>query len=104
MGTVSKEIEDYLKDYHRSEATAIKASELGTLFNVKGKPLRDEINLLRQEGSPICSSWFGYWYSTDPADVDKTIKQLESRVTHISRAINGLRMSAGGLKDESRIE
>lgn len=96
MRDIAIEIEEYLREHHITEKTAINARDLGTLFNVKGKPLRDIINNLRQEGVPVCSSWFGYWYSTDPEDVEKTIKQLESRVTNINKAIQGLSKSTGG--------
>lgn len=90
MRDTANDIEEYLKEHHMTEKTAIKARELGELFNVKGKPLRDVINLLRQDGVPICSSWFGYWYSTKPEDIDKTVKQLESRIAHIEKAVQGL--------------
>lgn len=100
MKDISIEVEEYLREYHRTEKTAINARDLGTLFNVKGKPLRDIINNLRQEGIPICSSWFGYWYSIDPEDVERTVKQLESRVIHISKAIEGLNRFVGGVQGE----
>ena len=100
MKDIAIEIEEYLRDYHNTEYNAINARDLGTLFNVKGKPLRDVINNLRQEGKPICSSWFGYWYSTDPEDIEKTVNQLKSRIAHITRAIEGLNRYAGGIKRE----
>ena len=90
MASVGSDITEYLKEFHTTEQTAIKARELGELFNVRGKPLRDIISVLRQDAVPICSSWFGYWYSTDPKDIEKTLHQLRSRVKNINRAIAGL--------------
>lgn len=91
MMDISKGVEEYLREYHNTEDNAILAKDLGTLFNCKGKPLRDIVNLLRSNGVPICSSLYGYWYSELPSDIDRTLSQLEGRVTHISKAINGLR-------------
>lgn len=90
MSNVANDIAEYLQEYHQTEGTAIKARELGDLFNVRGKPLRDIINILRQEAIPICSSWYGYWYSTEQRDIDKTLHQLRSRVKNINHAIAGL--------------
>ena len=90
MGGVAQDVAEYLQEYHTTEQTAIKARDLGDLFNLRGKPLRDIISVLRQNSVPICSSWFGYWYSTDPKDIEKTLHQLKSRVKNINPAIAGL--------------
>lgn len=91
-----KEMLEYLKDYHTNEAQAVRARELRELFNLGDKQVRNVVSVLRQNGEPICSSSNGYWYSTDPDDIEKTLHRLEAQVANMQIAITGLRKSMGG--------
>ena len=82
---------DYLKEYHTEERTAIKARELCMLFNLTQKQLRNIVSALRQEGVAVCSSTYGYWYSTDPADIEITLSRLEGQVKNMNLSIDGLK-------------
>lgn len=81
---------EYLKDYHNTESTAIKNRELRLLFNLTSRQVRGVVNQLRQEGKPVCSSSSGYWYSTDPEDINKTLHRLEAQVENMLISIKGL--------------
>ncbi len=91
MTGTGKDIVEYLKNYHTEEHHAIKGRELRVLFNLTDKGLRDVISGVRQEGAAVCSSSYGYWYSTDPEDVGKTIRRLEGQVKNMNISITGLK-------------
>lgn len=96
MTGVGSEILEYLKDWHTSENSAVKSRELCVLFNLTGKQLRNVVGALRQGGEAVCSSSYGYWYSTDPEDVGKTLRRLEGQVKNMNVSIDGLRKVLGG--------
>jgi len=98
MAGVGAEITEYLKDYHTEERTAIKGRELCVLFNLTDKQLRNVVSGLRQDGEAICSSSYGYWYSTDPEDVEKTLRRLEGQVKNMNVSIAGLQKVLRGGK------
>lgn len=89
---------DYLKDYHNTESKAVKSRELRSLFNLTDKQVRNVVSQLRQDGEPVCSSSYGYWYSTDPDDIEKTIHRLEAQVENMNISITGLRKVLQGGK------
>lgn len=91
---------DYLKDYHTTEGKAVKGRELRSLFNLTDKQVRNEVSQLRQEGEPVCSSSYGYWYSTDPEDIEKTLHRLEAQVVNMQVSITGLKKALTGGKGE----
>lgn len=99
MASVGADITEYLKDYHLSENKAIKGRELCVLFNLTDKQLRNVVSGLRQEGKPICSSSYGYWYSTDPEDIEKTIHRLEAQVENMNISVNGLKKALQEVQD-----
>ena len=99
MASVGADITEYLKDYHLSENKAIKGRELCVLFNLTDKQLRNVVSGLRQEGKPICSSSYGYWYSTDPEDIEKTIHRLEAQVANMNISIRGLEKASQEVQD-----
>jgi len=95
MGTAHQMLE-YLKDHHTTESEAVKGRELRTLFNLTDKQVRNVVSQLRQDGEPVCSSSYGYWYSTDPDDIEKTLHRLGAQVENMVRSIEGLRRALGG--------
>ncbi len=64
--------------------------EIEASFGVNGATVRDAVNTLRRQGHPVCSSHQGYWYSTDPNEIQQTIDNLENRVKGMDQAITGL--------------
>lgn len=99
MSSVSSDIVEYLKDYHTEERLAIKGRELCTLFNLTDKQLRNVVSGLRQSGEAVCSSSYGYWYSTDPEDIEKTLRRLEGQVKNMNISIAGLQKVLTGGKE-----
>jgi hypothetical protein len=91
MAGVGADVVEYLKHYHTEESNTVKSRELRTLFNLTDKQVRNVVSSLRQEGEPICSSSYGYWYSNDPEDIRKTLKRLEGQVHNMDIAISSLR-------------
>lgn len=100
MAGVRRDIADYLKEFRTAEIHAVKGRELCILFNLTDKQVRNIVSSLRQSGEPICSSVYGYWYSTDPEDIEKTLRRLEGQVKNMNSSITGLkRILAGGKQD-----
>ena len=64
--------------------------EIEASFGVNGATVRDAVNTLRRQGHPICSSHQGYWYSSDPNEIQQTIDNLENRAKGINQAVTGL--------------
>ena len=94
--STAKDMLDYLKEYHSKESCAVKGRELRSLFNITDKQVRNEVSQLRQAGEPVCSSSYGYWYSEDPDDIERTIHRLDAQVENMSISITGLRKALGG--------
>ena len=98
MTSVGELLTDYLKNFHTSEPTAVKARDLRVLFKLTDKQVRNVVSGLRQKGEPICSSSCGYWYSTDPVDIEKTLRRLEGQVRNMNISITGLKQVLTGGK------
>lgn len=98
MVGIGSDIVEYLREYHTKELTAIKGRELCVLFNLTDKNLRNIVSDLRQNGEAICSSSYGYWYSTDPDDIELTLRRLEGQVSNMEKTIAGLRRALTGGK------
>lgn len=101
----STDIKLALKDVHSGRNTYFVTEcktcrELCELFNLHSKQVRNIVSDLRQDGEPICSSNYGYWYSKEPDDLDRTIKRLSEQVKNMSRAIEGLQKAKEGTENE----
>lgn len=94
--STAKQMLEYMKDYHTEESKAVKNRDLRGLFNLTDKQVRNVVSQLRQEGEPVCSSSYGYWYSTDPEDIEKTLHRLEAQVENMAISITGLKKALGG--------
>lgn len=99
MADTGRDIVEYLQEFHKEERTAIKGRELCVLFNLTDKQLRNVVSGLRQAGEAVCSSFYGYWYSMDPEDIEKTVRRLEGQVKNMNISIAGLKkVLMGGAK------
>jgi hypothetical protein len=87
------EVLEYLQDCCKSEDDAIKARDLCELFNLTDRQLRNVVNGLRRDGQAVCSSSHGYWYSTEPEDVWKTIRRMQGQVDDMTLSITGLKQA-----------
>ena len=90
------EIAEYLKEKSKTENEAVRAGDLGALFNLTKRGIRAIVTVLRQEGYPICSSNCGYWYGTDPADIEKTGNRLMAQAESMRKAAEGLYRGMNG--------
>lgn len=52
--------------------------------------MRRAVNNARSNGVPICSSRFGYFYSTNREHISKTISSIQGRIEAQTSAVNGL--------------
>ncbi len=87
---LDKKIAEYLKGFHGGESQSITSRELENAFGVSGRELRGIINRLRAEGVPICSFEYGYYYAAVENELNRTIRQLTSRIKKIAEARRGL--------------
>lgn len=87
---LDKQVIAYLKEFHQGEGKAAISRELEAAFNIRGRELREIVNRLRAQGLPICSSEAGYYYAADMQELDRTIRQLSSRIKNIAVARHGL--------------
>ena len=83
---INEALAEYLALYHKGEANAVTSRE----FQMRGSELRREINALRGDGIPICSFEGGYYYAATAEELERTIRQLRSRIKKIAFAERGL--------------
>lgn len=83
-------ITEYLKKYHTGERHIVPSRELEVAFQIRGPELRTVINAERGKGYPICSTDKGYFYAENKEELQRTIRQLQSRIKKIAHAERGL--------------
>lgn len=83
-------ITEHLKEYHTGERNIVSSRELETAFQIRGPELRNVINAQRVQGFPICSTDRGYFYAETEEELQRTIRQLQSRIKKIAYAERGL--------------
>ena len=86
----SEKLYHYLKQNHSGRKNAALSKELEAVFLCKGSEIRKHINELRANTIPVCSSGLGYYYSENTDDIDETVAHLNSRISKIELARNGL--------------
>lgn len=79
-----------LKRRHCGRNNAVKSPELEARFGIRGTALRAMVNELRCRGYPVCSDDSGYYYAETEAELTATVRQLNSRISKIAMARNGL--------------
>ena len=80
---------DFLKS-NSSNTYTISGKTIASYFNISGIRVRICVNHLRRDGFPICSNRWGYYYSEEKKDIEKTISSLRGRVASQEDAISGL--------------
>lgn len=87
---IDQDLCEYLYYKHMGKENAASSKTLEAIFDISGKRIRDIVNTLRCKGVPICSDMLGYYYASTQHEINTTIAQLNSRMTKISNAKNGL--------------
>jgi hypothetical protein len=90
MCELREAILDVLAVFANGKENAIKSAELEKTFGIKGAVLRDHVNALRSEGTPICSSRVGYWFADNDEELLATKQNLLNRIAGMQRAIEGI--------------
>ena len=72
-------------------ASRITSSEIGELTNLSGATIRKIVNESRSKFVPIASDSNGYFIATEPAELNHTIAQLNSRIHMMIKAREGLK-------------
>ena len=82
-------IEDSVLEFIKSRDFA-KVREINHYFQIGDeRTVRKIVEKLREQGEPICRSNYGYYYSTDPTEIERTILQLLSQAQgHLRTAKN----------------
>lgn len=88
-----------IKRYHSGSYRAASSKELEAAFFVSSREIRDAINVLRQDGEPICSGNSGYFYAVNEQEIRQSIRQLGNRIKSIAKAQRGLKKAAAKLMD-----
>lgn len=96
-------IAEHLKTYHCGEQSVVTSRELESAFRIRGPDLRRIINRLRGDGIPICSSDSGYYYAATEEELQRTIRQLRSRIRKIAHAERGLTKALEQFTDSGQI-
>lgn len=86
---INEALAEYLALYHKGEVNAVTSRELECSFQMRGSELRREVNALRGDGIPICSFEGGYYYAATAEELERTIRQLRSRIKKIAFAERG---------------
>lgn len=72
----------------------VKVREIGKYFNITDeRAVRRIVEKLREKGEPICIGTKGYYYSTDPAEIERTITQLVSQARGQIRTAKALKLA-----------
>lgn len=85
---------DMIKDalsFCVGKKNAVTSRHLENLVGCASPTVRRVVNELRAEGMKICSGKNGYYVARDDKDVSVTIRQMESRIAIMQKAIEGLR-------------
>ena len=101
--TQDKLIAEHLKAYHRGEQGVVSSRVLEATFHIRGPDLRRAINRLRGAGIPICSSDQVYYYAETEEELERTIRQLRSRIKKIAHAERGLTRALEVFTDSGQI-
>lgn len=89
---IAREIASYIEQIHGG---VITAPDLSTRFHLHPSDIRGIINLCRTMGLPVCSNARGYYWSTNPSDIQNTIDHIELRIAKQKEAVNGLKEAMG---------
>lgn len=74
-----KNVDEEILNYIKTRDFA-KVSEIKRFFNFSDeRNVRKAVKRLREKGHAICMGANGYYYSNDPAEIDKTINKLLSQ-------------------------
>ena len=93
---INEALAEYLALYHKGEVNAVTSRELECSFQMRGSELRREINALRGDGIPICSFEGGYYYAATAEELERTIRQLRSRINTESTDVRNYTMWTSG--------
>lgn len=85
--TMARNIASRLEEVNGATVTA---TELSARFHAHPSKIRGCISLARSMGFPVCSNAKGYFWSTDPKEISKTIAHIEDRIGKQQNAIKGL--------------
>lgn len=80
-----------LEQSHKGKRNAIKSFQLERMTDLTGNQIRECVNELRCNGVPVCSGRSGYYIAESKDELNRTIAQLNSRVSQINKAIKGLK-------------
>lgn len=79
----------YLKRFS-TVGNPISGKDLACHFGITGVKVREYINNARCDGIPICSTRWGYFYSEDRDQIEKTVLSMRGRISAQENAIAGL--------------
>ena len=83
-------VRGYLHAQCLGKGKAVPSQALEQALNLSGNSLRKQVNRLRREGVPIASCSRGYFYAETEEELQRTIRQLQSRIKKIAYAERGL--------------
>ncbi len=100
------DIAEHMKAFCMGEQSAVTSRTLETLFHIRGPDLRRCINRLRGKSIPICSFDSGYYYAETEEELQRTVRQLRSRIKKIAHAERGLTkaLEAFGTSDQISLD
>ena len=71
-----------------------KVREINHYFQMGDeRNVRKVVEKLRERGEPICMGSKGYYYSTDPTEIERTIKTLLSQASGQLRTAKNLKLA-----------
>lgn len=85
---------DMIKDtlsFCVGKKNAVTSRHLENLVGCASPTIRKVVNELRAEGMKVCSGNTGYYIAKNDKEVSATIRQMESRIAYMQKAIEGLR-------------
>jgi hypothetical protein len=86
-------LEEYLKSKNGRPVTGEEICHARADIRLSGPDIRAMVNYLRRQSKPIGSEANGYFWATEPGQLDATILHLRERLSAIQAALHGLENS-----------
>lgn len=73
-----------------STEKSVTGKDIANHLGITDVEVRRQVSEARSAGIPICSTQYGYYYSDDRTEIQKTVDFLRRRISSQERAISGL--------------
>lgn len=96
---------NYLSKNCRGKGRSVKGKHLAAMFDLKDTAeVRKIVNSLRVHGYPVGSGNAGYYFMSNPQEVDETLAGLWGRIDAMMMAVNGLEVARAKMSNNLKFK